>query len=98
MQIGELTLLINIELEAYESKTVSRTITQYILGDYNVTVGSLEGNFTVKFHDIPTPSLPPYFSDLTITPSEPKRGDNVTISIDIRNPNSKSIATESPCG
>jgi len=91
MQIGELTLLIDIELEAYETKTVSRTITQYIPGDYNVTVDSLEGSFTVKFHDIPTPPLPPYFSDLTVTPSRLERGDNVTINIDIRNLDSQSI-------
>ena len=40
---------------------------------------------------IPTPPLPPYFSDLTVTPSELERGDNVTISIDIRNLDSQSI-------
>jgi len=91
MQIGELNFPIDVELEAYESKTVSRTITQYIPGDYNVTIDSLEGSFTVKFHDIPTPPLPPYFSELTVTPSELERGDNVTISFDIRNLDSQSI-------
>jgi hypothetical protein len=91
MQVGGLNFPIDIELGAYESKTVSRTIIQYIPGDYNVTIDSLEGNFTVKFHDIPTPPLPPYFSDLTVTPSEIERGDNVTISVDIRNLDSQSI-------
>jgi len=91
MQIGELNFPIDVELEAYEAKTVSRSITQYIPGDYNVTIDSLEGSFTVKFHDIPTPPLPPYFSNLTVTPSEIERGDNVTISVDIRNTDSQSI-------
>lgn len=40
---------------------------------------------------IPTPPLPPYFSDLTITPLEIERGDNVTISLDIRNLDNQSI-------
>ena len=40
---------------------------------------------------IPTPPLPPIFTDLNITPSELERGDNVTISINIRNLDSQSI-------
>ena len=40
---------------------------------------------------IPTPPLPPYFSNLTVTPSQIEIGDNVTISIDIRNTDSQSI-------
>jgi hypothetical protein len=40
---------------------------------------------------LPTPSLPPFLSDLTVTPSELERGDNVTISLDIMNPNNQSI-------
>jgi len=91
MQIGELNFPIDVELEAYESKTVSQNITKYIPGDYNVTIDSLGGSFTVKFHDIPTPPLPPFFSELTVTPSELERGENVTISIKIRNADSQSI-------
>jgi len=91
MQVGGLNFPIDVELGAYESKTVSRSITQHIPGDYNVTIDSLEGSFTVKFHDIPTPPLPPYFSDLTVTPSEVELGDNVTISVDIMNTDSQSI-------
>jgi len=91
MEIGILTLLIDVELEAYESKTVSRTITQYIPGDYNVTVDGLEGTFTVKYPEIIVPPLPPFLSDLTITPEEIERGDNVTISFDIMNTDSQSI-------
>jgi hypothetical protein len=90
MQIGELNFPIDVELEAYESKTVSRTITQYIPGDYNVTIDSLEGTFTVKFHDIPTPPLPPILSNLIITPDELKLGDEVTINFDIENYGSSS--------
>jgi len=91
MQIGELNFLIDVELGAYESKTVSRTIPRYIPGDYNVTVDGLEGSFTVKFHEIPTPPLPPFLDNLNITPAEVERGDNVTISFTIMNTDSQSI-------
>jgi len=47
MQIGEITLTINVELEPYESKTVSHTITPDAVGEYNVTVDGLMGSFTV---------------------------------------------------
>ena len=40
---------------------------------------------------LPTPPLPPFLSDLTVTPSELERGDNVTIGLDIMNPNNQSI-------
>jgi hypothetical protein len=40
---------------------------------------------------IPTPPLPPFFSDLTVTPSELELGDNVTIGLDVMNPNNQSI-------
>ena len=40
---------------------------------------------------IPTPPLPPYFSELTVTPSQIEIGDNVTISVDIMNTDSQSI-------
>ena len=91
MQIGELNFLIDVELGAYESKTVSRTIPQYIPGDYNVTIDSLEGSFTVKFHEFPTPPLPPFLDNLNITPAEVERGENVTISLTIMNTDSQSI-------
>ena len=63
MQIGELTLLVDVELGAYESKTVSRTITPDMVGTFNVTVNGLTGNFTVK-----APPKPAEFtvSDLVI--------------------------------
>jgi len=91
MQIGELNLLIDVELGAYESKTVSRTITQYILGDYNVTVDSLKGTFTVKSPEIIVPPLPPILSDLMITPKEIELGDEVTIGLDVMNIDSQSF-------
>ena len=85
MQIGELTLLIDIELGAYESKTVSRTITQDIPGDYSVTVDGLTGNFTVK-----TPPKPAEFefSNLRIfypgvTPPEVEKDQTVTVTVSI---------------
>jgi uncharacterized membrane protein len=90
MQVGGLNVPIDVELGAYESKTVSQTITQYIPGDYNVTIDSLEGSFTVKFHEIPTPPLPPFLDNLNITPAEIERGDNITINFDIENYGSQS--------
>ncbi|GAH79335.1 unnamed protein product, partial [marine sediment metagenome] len=42
-------------------------------------------------HAIPTPPLPPYLSDLTITPEEVELGEEVTISFSIQNMDSKPI-------
>ena len=83
--------LIPVELGAYESKTVSHTITPDTIGDYKVTVNTIKGTFTVKHPEIPPLPLPPFLSNLTITPAEIERGDNVTISFDIRNTDSQSI-------
>jgi len=85
MQVGALNFPFAVELEAYESKTVSRSITQYIPGEYNVTIDSLEGSFTVKHPEIPSPPLPPILSNLIITPDELELGDEVTINFDIEN-------------
>ena len=90
MQVGELNFPIDVELEAYESKTVSRSITQYIPGEYNVTIDSLEGSFTVKHPEITPPPLPPIISNLIITPDELELGDEVTINFDIENYGSQS--------
>jgi hypothetical protein len=85
MQIGELTLLIDVELGAYESKTVSRTITQDIPGDYIVTVDGLTGSFTVKAPPKPAEFV---FSNLRIfypgvIPPEVEAGQTVTITVSI---------------
>ena len=66
MQIGELTLLVDVELEPYELETVSRTITPDTVGDYNVTVDGMTGSFKVK------PPLPAEFviSELEATLDE----------------------------
>ncbi|MCW4048530.1 MAG: hypothetical protein NWE89_02220 [Candidatus Bathyarchaeota archaeon] len=47
MQIGNVTLMIDVELGAYESKTVSHTITPEHVGFYNVKVNGLTGSFYV---------------------------------------------------
>ena len=85
MQIGELTLLIDVELEAYESKTVSQTITQDIPGDYIVTVDGLTGSFTVKAPPKPAEFE---FSSLRIfipgvNPPEVEVGQTVTVTVSI---------------
>lgn len=76
MQIGELNFPLNVELEAYESKTVSRTIFPTAIGTYNVTVMGMTGNFTVK-----APPKPAEFvvSDLSITPEEFELGEGVDV-------------------
>ena len=76
MQIGELTLLVDVELGAYESKTISRTITQDNPGDYHVTVDGITGSFTVAY-----PPLPAEFvvSDLTITPEEAELFEGIDV-------------------
>jgi hypothetical protein len=47
MQIGDVTLMIDVELEAYEAKTVSHTITPNTVGFYDVKVDGLTGCFYV---------------------------------------------------
>lgn len=48
MQIGTLTVPVEVELEPSESKTVSHTITPDAVGEYIVTVDELTGSFTVS--------------------------------------------------
>jgi len=88
-QVGNLTRSIDIELEAYESKTVSRVITHGItipsdsVGIIRVQVGGLTGSFEVK-----TPPLKPaelVFSNLEITPKEVELGMSVTVSVGVTN-------------
>ncbi|MBA7609333.1 hypothetical protein ES703_16524 [subsurface metagenome] len=76
------SLMIDVELEAYESKTVSHTITLDTVGNYNVTVNGLTGSFTVK-----APPKPAEFeiSDLIISPGEVEEGEAVTVSVDVTN-------------
>jgi len=88
MEIGELILNIWVDLEAYESKTASRTITPTAIGTYNVTVHGMTGNFTVN--PLPTPPTPPRpaefeVTNLIITPEEVEPGDEVTISVLVTN-------------
>ena len=85
MQIGELTLLIDVELEPYESKTVNRTITPDMVGDFNVTVDGLTGSFTVKAPPKPAEFE---FSNLRIffpgvIPPEVERDQTVTVTVSI---------------
>ncbi len=85
MQTGELTLLADIELEPYESKTVSRTITPETAGDYDVTVDGLTSSFTVN--PVPTPPRPAEFeaSNLQTTPEEAETGEEIEISFTVTN-------------
>jgi hypothetical protein len=83
----DVTLRIWVELGAYESKTVSHTITLDMLGEYHVWVNGLTGIFTVGTWPPEPPPKPAEFviSDLTITPEEVEEGDTVTVSIDVTN-------------
>ncbi|GAF75618.1 unnamed protein product, partial [marine sediment metagenome] len=67
MKIGELILLIDSDMEAYESKTLSRTITMNTIGDISVTVDGMTESFTVN-----APPKPAEFvvSGLSIEPEE----------------------------
>jgi hypothetical protein len=85
MQIGELTLLVDVELGAYESKTVSRTITPDMVGVFNVNVDGLSGSFMVK---APPKSAEFEFSSLRIfypgvNPPEVEAGQTVTVTVSI---------------
>ena len=87
MRIDELTLLVDVELESYEAKTVSHTMTPDIIGEYPVWVQGLTGSFTVK-----APPLKPaefVFSNLVIAPGDWLTIDETrhgfTISVDVTN-------------
>jgi len=64
MQIGYLTLLVDVELEAYEATTVSRTITPYEVGAFSVTVDGMTGSFTVISAEPPLRPAEFVFSEL----------------------------------
>jgi len=85
MEIGELILNIWVDLEAYESKIVSRTITPTAIGTYNVTVHGMTGNFTVEAPEIPPTPAKFEVTDILITPKEVEPGDEVTISVLVTN-------------
>ena len=83
MQIGEHRLLIDVELEPYESRIVTHTLTRNTVGDYTVTVDGLTASFTVKA----PPIKPAEFtvSDLTVSPREVDEGDPVTVTVKVTN-------------
>lgn len=87
MQIGELSLLVEVELEAYESKMVTRTITPDEVGDYNVTVIGMTGSFMVKALPIVVEPIPATFivHDLVLSSNEVEYGENVTVTVNIEN-------------
>jgi len=82
IQIGYLTFPVDVELEAYEFKTMSRTMFPTAVGIYNVTVIGMTGNFTVKAAPLPAEFV---VSDLTITPEEADIGEEVEISFTVMN-------------
>ena len=85
IQIGEISLLVDIELDAYESKTVTRTLTPLAEGIIDVTVDGLAGSFTVIV--LPPPPTPAEFvvSELTALPTEIEEGGTVMISVTVTN-------------
>ena len=83
----DITLRIWVDLEAYESKTVSHTITMDAGGDFNVTVSGMTVSFKVGTW-LPEPPLRPAefdVSDLIITPDEAELGEAVIISFTVTN-------------
>jgi len=88
----DVTLMIWVDLEAYESKTVSQNITLDQIGEYHVWVEGLTGSFTVGTWP-PEPPLTPaelVLSNLSIEPEEVELwGDidvwNFKITVDVTN-------------
>ncbi len=85
IQISELVLLVDVELEPYESKTISRAITPDLIGIYDVLVDGLTSRFTVNQPIIPPKPAEFEVSELLIEPDEAEPGDKVTISILVMN-------------
>jgi len=82
MRIGNVTLMIEVELEAYESKTVSHTMTPDTVGFYDVKVDGLTGCFYVW----PLETKPAEFivSDLNII-TEIEEGADITMFVNVNN-------------
>ena len=76
------TILINVELDAYETETLSRTITPKAEGSYDVSVDGMRGNFTVKL--LPKPAEF-NVSDLAVSTGEVVEGEPVTVTVNITN-------------
>ena len=85
MEIGDLTLLVDVELEPYESKTMSRTVTPTAIGTHNVTVIGMTGNFTVKPALIPLKPAEFVLSELEASPVELEEGEDVSFDVDVLN-------------
>ena len=83
----DVTLRIWVDLEAYESKTVSKNITLDMIGEYHVWVEGLTGIFTVGTWPPEPPLKSAEFevTDIVITPEEVEPGDEVTISALVTN-------------
>ena len=88
----DVTLRIWVDLEAYESKTVSHTLTLDTIGEYHVWVEGLTGIFTVGTWPPEPPPRPAEFvvSDLTITPEEAELWGDIedwtfTITVNVTN-------------
>ena len=83
-------LRIWVDLEAYESKTVSHTLTMDTVGDFNVTVDGLTGSFTVETPEIPLKPAEFVVSYLYIKPEKIELGEGIDvftfkISVDVKN-------------
>jgi len=85
MKIGELTLLVDVELGAYESKTVSRTITPDAVGEYNVTVDGMMGSFEVVPAVVPLKPAEFVVTGLMFSEPEVEVGEENTITVVIEN-------------
>ena len=83
----DVTLRIWVDLEAYESKTISQNITLDTIGEYHVWVEGLTGIFKVGTWPPEPPLKPAEFilSDLSITPEEVELGEEVTITFTVTN-------------
>ena len=89
IRIGLLTLVVDVELEPYESKTVTCPYHPGAVGEYDVTVDGMTGSFTVvAIPVIIEPVLRPaefVFSNLAVSPEEVEEGEAVTVSVDVAN-------------
>ncbi len=85
IKVGEISILVDIELDAYETKTVTHTLTPLAEGIIDVIVDGLTGSFTV----IVSPPLPTpaefVVSDLMVLPTDIEEGYTVMISVTVTN-------------
>jgi molybdopterin-binding protein len=84
-----------LALSANESQQVTFSVTESIVGSYNVTVGDLAGIFSVSSKPTPMPATLK-LSNLNLNTSEAWPGQLINASVDVHNTGNESVSYQLP--